>query len=207
MRISRDAEVKITSTSCNCEAGAGLCNHAIGLVYLPEHYRKLGLRSVPPVMSKTSLPQTWHVPQRTAGINPRDVQEVLVQQVKPPSSDAPSKKKVRRIDGVRSTLYNPIPEQFGEPKIIDSMKDIFKVYKDMQINSIVPETNRYDFVDSNLGKVACGSVISYQQRQNTTNDPKIHMDIDGPENPPAFDVPSLGKPLFICSQIGRNKLY
>ena len=89
-------------------------------------------------MSKTSLPQTWHVPQRTAGINPREVQEVLVQQVKPPSSDAPSRKKVRRIDGVRSTLYNPIPEQFGEPKIIDSMKDIFKVYKDMQINSIVP---------------------------------------------------------------------
>ena len=142
-------------------------------------------------MSKTSLPQTWHVPQRTAGINHHEEQEVLVQQVKPPSSDAPSRKKVRRIDGVRSTLYNPIPEQFGEPKIIDSMKDIFKVYKDMQINSIVPETNRYDFVDSNLGKVACGSVISYQQRQNTTNDPKIHMNIDGPENPPAFDVPSL----------------
>ena len=189
MRISRDAEVKITSTSCNCEAGAGLCNHAIGLVYLLEHYRKLGLKRVPPVMSKTSLPQTWHVPQRTAGINPCEV--VLVQQVKPPSSDAPSKKKVRRIDGVRSTLYNPIPEQFGEPKIIDSMKDIIKVYKDMQINSIVPETNRYDFVDSNLGKLACGSVISYQQHQNTTNDPKIHMNIDGPENPPAFDVPSL----------------
>ena len=143
-------------------------------------------------MSKTSLPQTWHVPQRTAGINPRDVQEVLVQQVKPPSSDAPTKKKVRRIDGVQSTLYNPIPEHFGEAKIIDSLKDIFKEYEDMQINSIIPETNRSDFVDSKLGKVACGSVISYQQRQNTTNDPKIHMNIDGPENPPPFDVPSLG---------------
>ena len=62
----------------------------------------------------------------------------------------------------------------------------------MQINSIITETNCLDFVDSKLGKVACGSVISYQQCQNTTNDPKIHMDIDGPENPPAFDVPSLG---------------
>ena len=103
----------------------------------------------------------------------------------------PQKKKVRRIDGVRTTLYNPIPEQFGEPKIIDSVKDIFKEYEDMQINSIVPETNRLAFVDSKLGKVACGSLISYQQRQNTTNDPKIHRNIDGPENPPAFDVPSL----------------
>jgi len=121
----------------------------------------------------------------------REVQEVLVQQVKTPSSDAPAKKKLQRIDGVWSTLYNPIPEQFGEPKIIDSVEDIFKEYEDMQINSIVPETNSLAFVDSKLGTVTCGSVISYQQRQNTTKDPKIHMNIDGPENPPAFDVPSL----------------
>lgn len=71
------------------------------------------------------------------------------------------------------------------------MRDIFKQYDDMQINSIVPETDALDFVDSKLGKVACGSVISYQQRLNTANDPKIHMNIDGPENPPPFDVPSL----------------
>ncbi len=95
------------------------------------------------------------------------------------------------MDGVWSTLYNPIPDQFGEPKIINSMRDIFKQYEDMQVNSIVPETDTSNFVDSKLGKVACGSVISYQQRQNTTNDPKIHIYIDGPEHPPAFDVPSL----------------
>ena len=116
-------------------------------------------------MSKPSLPQTWHVPQRTARINPRKVQEVLVQQVKPATIGAPTKKKVCRTDGVQSTLYNPISGHFGEPKIIDSMKDIFKEYEDMQINSIIPETNRLDFVDSKLGKVACGSVISYQQHQ------------------------------------------
>ena len=46
-------------------------------------------------------------------------------------------------------------------------------------------------MDSKLGKVAFGSVISYQQRQRTTKDPKIHINIDTPENPPAFDVPSL----------------
>ncbi|PFX15038.1 hypothetical protein AWC38_SpisGene20760 [Stylophora pistillata] len=62
-------------------------------------------------MSKTSLPQTWHVPQRTAGMNPREVQEVLVQQVKPTAKDRAEKKKTRRVDGVRSTLYNPITEK------------------------------------------------------------------------------------------------
>ncbi|XP_022810646.1 uncharacterized protein LOC111347689 [Stylophora pistillata] len=191
VEISRTPEVKITSTSCNCEAGAGLCNHAIGLVYLLEHYRKLGLKSVPPAMSKTSLPQTWHVPQRTAGINPREVQEVLVQQVKPPSNDATQKKKIRRLDGVRSTLYNPIPEHFGSPKIIDSMRDIFKQYEDMQVNSIVPETESLDYVNSKLGRVAHGSVISYQQRQNTTNNPKIHINVEGPQEPLPFGVPLL----------------
>lgn len=142
-------------------------------------------------MSKTSLPQTWHVPQRTAGINPREVQEVLVQQVKPPSNDATQKKKIRRLDGVRSTLYNPIPEHFGLPKIIDSMRDIFKQYEDMQVNSIVPETDSLDYVNSKLGRVARGSVISYQQRQNTTNDPKIHINVEGPQEPPPFGVPLL----------------
>ena len=142
-------------------------------------------------MSKTSLPQTWHVPQRTAGINPREVQEVLVQQVKPPSNDATQKKKIHRLDGVRSTLYNPIPEHFGLPKIIDSMRDIFKQYEDMQVNSIVPETDSLDYVNSKLGRVAHGSVISYQQRQNTTNDPKIHINVEGPREPPPFGVPLL----------------
>ena len=57
---------------------------------------------------------------------------MFVQQVKPPSSDAPAKKELRRIDGERFTLYNPIAEEFGQPNKIDSM----------QMNSIVPETNR-----------------------------------------------------------------
>ena len=115
---------------------------------------------------------------------------MLVQQVKPPSKDVKEKRKARRVDGVRSTLYNPIPEQFGELQIIDSMKDIFKQFDDMQINSILRETDNLDFVNSKLGKVACGSVISYQQRQNITSDPKIQINVDGPEAP-AFDLPVL----------------
>ena len=71
-----------------------------------------------------------------------------MQQVKPPSNDAAQKKKIRRLDGVQSTLYNPIPEHFGLSKIIDSMRDIFKQYEDMQVNSIVPETDSLDYVNS-----------------------------------------------------------
>lgn len=55
--------------------------------------------------------------------------------------------------------------------------------------SIIPETDNFEFVNSKLGKVASGSVLSDQQQQKFTNDPKIHMNIDGPEKPPVLDLP------------------
>ena len=56
--------------------------------------------------------------------------------MKPPAKDGEVKKKrVCKIDGIQSTLYNPIPEKFGELQIIHSMKDIFKQFEDLQINS------------------------------------------------------------------------
>ena len=71
------------------------------------------------------------------------------------------KKQQRRVDGVQPTLFNPIPEKFGELQIIHSLKDMFKHFEDMQINSI-PETDNLEFVNGKLGKVAGGSVLSYQ---------------------------------------------
>ena len=43
----------------------------------------------------------------------------------------------------------------------------------MQINSVIPETDNLEFFNSKLGKVAGGSVLSYQQQQKFTNDPKF----------------------------------
>ena len=37
--------------------GQGLCHHVIGLMYTLAHCKMLGLKSVPPVLSKTSKPQ------------------------------------------------------------------------------------------------------------------------------------------------------
>ena len=51
------SEPKITSWCCSCAVGKGLCHHVIGLIYAVAHFQMLGLKSVPPVQSKTSLPQ------------------------------------------------------------------------------------------------------------------------------------------------------
>ena len=61
---------KVLSTQCECEAGMGKCNPVIGLLYLLAHCQALGLQTVPPAISKTSLPQTWNVPNRFQGISP-----------------------------------------------------------------------------------------------------------------------------------------
>jgi len=45
------------SWSCSCAAGAALCHHAVALLYQLQDYQRQGLKAVPPVVSKTSIPQ------------------------------------------------------------------------------------------------------------------------------------------------------
>ena len=51
------SETKVSFFRCSCAAGQGLCQHVIVLLYLISHYQLLGLKSVPPIISKTSKPQ------------------------------------------------------------------------------------------------------------------------------------------------------
>lgn len=55
--FKRQNEVGVESFVCSCAANQGLCHHVIGFMYTLAHYQMLGLKSVPPVVSKTSKPQ------------------------------------------------------------------------------------------------------------------------------------------------------
>ncbi|CAK6979881.1 uncharacterized protein LOC120553425, partial [Scomber scombrus] len=68
----------IGKATCTCKAGLGHYNHLIGLLYTLAHYNKIGYTSVPTSMIKTSLPQAWHFPSSTLGVNPRAVSTVAV---------------------------------------------------------------------------------------------------------------------------------
>lgn len=98
----------IGNVICNCKAGLGRCAHVIGLLYTLAHYKKLGLQSVPPVQSKTSLPQTWHIPQRSMGLTPKPINLVEINKIKPHQSDLVLASNVRS-EGVVSNLYCPVP--------------------------------------------------------------------------------------------------
>ena len=48
---------EVIDASCTCAAGKGLCHHTVAVLYQLQHYQKLGLKVVPPLASKTSMPQ------------------------------------------------------------------------------------------------------------------------------------------------------
>jgi len=53
----------ISAFQCSCAAGQGLCQHLVGLLYTLSHYQMIGMKSVPPIISKTSKPQVRNVQQ------------------------------------------------------------------------------------------------------------------------------------------------
>ena len=55
--FKRQNEMAVESFMCSWKASQGLCHRVIGLMYTLAHYKKLGLKSVPRVVSKTSKPQ------------------------------------------------------------------------------------------------------------------------------------------------------
>jgi len=98
----------IRETQCNCKAGLGQCNHLIGLLYTLAHFVKMGYTSVPPMTSKTSLPQAWHIPSRALGVSLRTVSSMSVSKLKPLVANAPPPKRQRSSEGVMSNLYCPV---------------------------------------------------------------------------------------------------
>ncbi|KAI8486972.1 hypothetical protein Bbelb_352320 [Branchiostoma belcheri] len=91
MTISSDLEV---DCACSCTAGKGTCNHSVALLYQLAHFQNLGLERVPPIASKTSAPQQWHIPPRTRGVKPAAISKMrLVKTDVPKLCEQPPKKR------------------------------------------------------------------------------------------------------------------
>ena len=177
--------VVITTSNCECKAGSGSCSHLLGLLYTICHFVKLGCKTVPPLISKTSLPQTWHVPQRSEGLSSKSTDLLCISKVKPDHLySQPSRKRKRVIEGVLPTVYcpvkQPVPVQdfanqlFVNLKCVNSDAQILKLLPDPSKNSVIPTTS------SKYGEVPYGSPISYQQPENVT----LNADIQTPDAPP-----------------------
>jgi hypothetical protein len=170
----------------------------------------MGLMAVPPVQSKTSLPQTWHIPQRREGIQAQEVQGLKISKVKPPPSQVEAgsiqpKKRRRIVEGVLPNTYCPIQQPIPSSSFAQSLlQQLSSTGSDAQLLKYLPSCLSGDelrvchgslcdsappMIDSKYGPVPFGSVLSYQQKPE-----KISLDIiNHPEHQtyPDFSLPTL----------------
>ena len=168
----------------------------------------MNLKAVPPIQSKTSLPQTWHIPQRTAGLTPKAVDCITIHKVKPPSRgdkiqppEEPPKKAIKRnVEGIIPSLYCPVQPTIPAINFTNHLiKELKCISSDAQLLQIVPDpldplTSRS--VETKFGDVPHGSVLSYQQKVNAISSGSIINIVDAPpypwfplpEQPHAFEI-------------------
>ncbi|XP_062617203.1 uncharacterized protein LOC134278910 isoform X1 [Saccostrea cucullata] len=178
----------ILLSQCECKAGNGHCSHSIGLLYLLCHYQRLGLKAVPPIQSKTSLPQTWHIPQRIEGLEPKPVHSLEICKVNPKKE--PPKKKRRVTEGVLPNLYCPVQTVPSEQFRSTLLENLTTLKSDAQIVRLLSPSDVIES-SSKFGPVPKGSILSYQQKQLTD----IGDIINNNEQPsfPEFSLPEQPK--------------
>ena len=163
-----DQKVKLTSQQltsvveahCSCTIGmGGQCGHIGGVLYKVAKLKARGFKVIPVDQAKTSQAQTWHKP-RGPQIRPINIQdmEVVGYQGKPVAASEPQQQKT-----IKSTLYNPIRTSL--PPFNSLHEHLCSVAPDALIlPALINSVNIGDTVESNVGSVPKGSVLSYHQK-------------------------------------------
>ena len=98
----------------------------------------------------------------------------------------------KRSDGIRSNLYNPIPNGIGDLVVVEKLRTAIKNFPSVQLHSALPASNDVCKVSCKFGNVPKGSMLSYQQRVKLSNKPKVHINIEAPD-PPSFTLPPVNQ--------------
>jgi hypothetical protein len=181
-------ELKINSHSCECKAGTEKCSHLVALLYNVAHFKKLGLHAVPPILSKTSEPQTWNVPSRALGLHTKPISELTVQKLK----------RGAVYEGVQSSLYCPIqlpiPWADTTEKLIKSLEEH---EPGSQMLGILKENFETTLTSSKFGMVPKGCPLSYQCKNTepTPRDYPIHN---------MFDAEQVSSYSYVLSKVEQN---
>ncbi|CAH1230756.1 Hypp334 [Branchiostoma lanceolatum] len=175
MSISSDKKVECT---CSCTAGKGTCNHSVALLYQLSHYQNLGLHNVPPIASKTSVPQQWHKP-RTHGVKPDAISKMTIKKTDVPKMCPQPKKK-----GISTTQYNPVRGSLVEASqnFASSLAQMLSPQDDQpQLLQLLPQ-NWPGSVTSKVGDVPAGSTLAHQQAISQPSDTVLTI-ADAPDRP------------------------
>ena len=190
---------------CSCKAGNGFCQHAVATLYQAAHYVKTKCRTVPSQLSRTSSPQSWGIPRRTAGFCTRPIHDITVKSVKrqliSPSTStnstngvSPFPAKRRKVsEGVRSTMYNPVNVPLCDLKIGDKLTPLLQTVEPRPQILDVLDDEEANIVNSRYGPVSFGCVLAYQQPPVVESDESV-ITLQDVGQPPDFILPDL--PMF-----------
>lgn len=120
----------------------------------------LGLQRVPYLLSQNSGPQEWHKP-RADGIRPEKLEDLSIR--KPKLKDASRKRRI--VDGVRSSLYNPLIAEFPPMEFVDNFQERMQTtFPNSQFAGLFPQSGfEGNLVRCKFGNVPQGCLLSYQQ--------------------------------------------
>lgn len=193
----------IESQYCACSAGKGSCAHVAALIYQIAHYKTLNKTAVPEVLSKTSCPQSYHIPAKMDGIKPRPVSDVSF--VKPNASKS---QKEQSEACICSTLYNPVTTAFPDKSLLDGIRTLLPMCDpNLQIFKILPpSTTEISLKETVFGNVYFGSTLSHQLPE-PKSDGSIMRISSGPDFP-QLPLPSENlKPVYQTALSENESLF
>ncbi|KAK6490660.1 hypothetical protein HHUSO_G5263 [Huso huso] len=166
----------------------------------------MGFQSVPPVTSKMSLPQSWHIPQRTKGLNPKPVHTIKISKLKPLNNIKRKKSKKQRIsEGILPTLYCPVHIPIPGLAFAEHLQsNLSSINSEAQFLKLLPNPlNPSQLSQTKFGALSHGSVLSYQQKELQSPSSDLIYITDVPVFPP-FPLPS--QTSNFCTVLGRSEI-
>lgn len=80
--VSLSLNMSVETSNCTFKAGSGHFNYMLGLHHLFCKKKQLDFKNSAicyfQIITKTSMPQTWHIPQRQYGISAEAVEDIKV---------------------------------------------------------------------------------------------------------------------------------
>eukprot|EP00058_Branchiostoma_floridae_P026669 XP_002612160.1 hypothetical protein BRAFLDRAFT_125368 [Branchiostoma floridae] len=165
---------KQVDCDCSCTAGKGTCNHSVALLYQLSHFQNLGLHKVPPIASKTSAPQQWHIPPRTHGIKPAAISNITILKTDVPKCTQRIKKKRRTVTVTSKVGDVPAGSTLAHQQAISQPSDAVLTVTDApeRPNCPVPVLREYDItlspdLSSEYQSLACSNEESVDYELTT----------------------------------------
>ncbi|XP_056312920.1 uncharacterized protein LOC130228515 [Danio aesculapii] len=145
--------------------------------------------SIPPIVSQTSLPQTWHIPPRSTGLAPKPINIISITKLKPPAAN-PSQTK-RSNHGITPNVYCPVSTPLPSDQFANDLHDnLSKIGSNSQMFKLLQASKAHpvEKVATEFGYMPHGSALTYQVVRLPTTTTDSYPPFPLPPQPCSFST-------------------